>query len=66
MVGCDDIPEATAVHPSLTTVRQPLREIGRTAARLLHEQITHAATAPARARLGAELVVRESTAPAPA
>lgn len=60
IVGCDDIPEAASVHPSLTTVRQPLSEIGRRAARLLHEQITRPGT-----RIGAQLVVRESTAPAP-
>jgi LacI family transcriptional regulator len=66
IVGCDDVPEATAVHPSLTTVRQPLSEIGRAAARLLHEQITRPGTTTHGTRVGAQLVVRETTAAAPA
>jgi LacI family transcriptional regulator len=66
VVGCDDIPEAAQVHPSLTTVRQPLPEIGRAAARLLHEQITGSGTVTPVRRLGGELVVRETTASAPA
>ena len=32
VVGFDDIPGAATVHPALTTVRQPLREMGRAAA----------------------------------
>ena len=66
IVGWDDIPEAASVHPRLTTVRQPLSEIGRAAARLLHEQITRPGTVTSGTRLGAQLVVRETTAPAPA
>lgn len=66
IVGCDDIPEAASVHPSLTTVRQPLSEIGRNAARLLHQQITRPGTVATGTRIGAQLVVRETTAPAPA
>lgn len=32
VVGFDDIPSAATMHPSLTTVRQPLREMGQSAA----------------------------------
>lgn len=32
VVGFDDIPAAATMHPSLTTVRQPLREMGQSAA----------------------------------
>lgn len=32
VVGFDDIPAAATIHPALTTVRQPLVEMGRTAA----------------------------------
>lgn len=32
IVGFDDIPSAAMAHPALTTVRQPLREMGQTAA----------------------------------
>ncbi len=43
IVGFDDIPGAATIRPALTTVRQPLVEMGRTAAitllRLIHEGI---------------------------
>ncbi|MET7440246.1 LacI family DNA-binding transcriptional regulator [Streptomyces sp. NPDC004082] len=35
VIGFDDIPVARHTEPSLTTVRQPMREMGETAARLL-------------------------------
>jgi DNA-binding LacI/PurR family transcriptional regulator len=35
VVGFDDIPVAATIHPALTTVRQPLYEMGRTAAQKL-------------------------------
>jgi DNA-binding LacI/PurR family transcriptional regulator len=35
VVGFDDIPGSATMHPSLTTVRQPLREMGQTAAATL-------------------------------
>jgi LacI family transcriptional regulator len=35
VVGFDDIPAAAHAHPPLTTVHQPLREMGETAARML-------------------------------
>lgn len=35
VVGFDDIPGAATMHPSLTTVRQPLREMGQSAAQTL-------------------------------
>jgi DNA-binding LacI/PurR family transcriptional regulator len=46
VVGFDDIPSAATMHPSLTTVRQPLREMGQSAAttllRLIRSAPTHA------------------------
>ncbi len=63
VVGFDDSPIAPAHDPALTTVRQPLREKGRRAARAL---LDHLAGAPVTdSLLSAELVVRESTAPPP-
>jgi hypothetical protein len=35
VIGFDDIPVARHTEPSLSTVRQPMRELGETAARLL-------------------------------
>jgi LacI family transcriptional regulator len=39
VVGYDDIPAAEYADPPLTTIRQPMREVGATAARLLIERI---------------------------
>jgi DNA-binding LacI/PurR family transcriptional regulator len=66
VVGFDDIQSAAFCTPSLTTVRQPLNEMGKRGARLLLERIAH----PEKTELEAEvvmqpeLVVRESTGPA--
>jgi len=63
IIGFDDIPQAADAQPPLTTVRQPLEEMGRTAARLLLSQIRQPESAPERVELATELVVRASTAP---
>ncbi len=60
IVGFDDIPQAAYVHPSLTTVRQPLEEMGRAAARNLLTLIEDSDYAPQRVELPVELIVRES------
>jgi LacI family transcriptional regulator len=39
IVGYDDIPAASYCYPPLTTVRQPMQEVGRLATRLLVEMI---------------------------
>lgn len=62
LVGFDDIPVAPFANPPLTTVRQPIREIGLTAANLLIdllEGVSPAAT-PGGVRLPTSLVVRGS------
>lgn len=63
VVGFDDIVSASYQAPKLTTVRQPLREMGIEGARMLLEQIkTPAKEFPAEILMRPELVVRESTA----
>lgn len=57
VVGFDDVPEAALADPPLTTVRQPIEEKGRAAARLIFE-----GGGPRTEVLGVELVVRGSTA----
>jgi DNA-binding LacI/PurR family transcriptional regulator len=42
VVGFDDIPGAATMHPGLTTVRQPLREMGQSAAATLLRLISSA------------------------
>jgi LacI family transcriptional regulator, galactose operon repressor len=66
VVGFDDTAEAQAASPELTTVRQPLAEMGRTAVSLLLRQLENRQFEPLRVELGTRLVVRESTGPAPA
>ncbi len=63
VVGFDDIPEAAWMTPALTTVRQPLRDMGRAAVRQLLERVEDPRMPPARLALETELIVRGSTAP---
>ena len=58
ITGWDDIQLARFVSPSLTTVRQPMRALGATAAELLFERI--AGGAPGSVLLGSDVVVRAS------
>lgn len=61
IVGFDDIQSASYHVPSLTTIRQPLKEMGSTAAAALLRRMAHE-TLPATIEVQPELVVRESTA----
>jgi LacI family transcriptional regulator len=63
VVGFDDIEHATIVSPALTTVRQPLAEMGRTAVSLLMRLLERQRFETLRVELGTRLVVRDSTAP---
>ena len=63
VVGFDDVEHATIVTPTLTTVRQPLAEMGRTAVSLLTRLIERQSFEALHVELATRLVVRESTAP---
>ncbi|WP_181776221.1 LacI family DNA-binding transcriptional regulator [Amycolatopsis pittospori] len=63
VVGFDDAPPARWSEPPLTTVRQDLAVKGRVAGELILG-LLRGDKAPAPAQIPAELVVRESTAPA--
>jgi LacI family transcriptional regulator len=65
VVGFDDLPVARWVSPPLTTVRQPLAEMGRTAAQMLGEIIEDRPLRSRRVELSTELIMRESTGPVP-
>jgi len=66
VVGFDDIQSAEYATPSLTTVRQPLREMGKRGAQVLLERIAdREKDFPAEIVMMPELVVRESTGTAP-
>lgn len=63
VVGYDDLSVAEWAGPPLTTVRQPLFEMGRQASTMLVD-LDHGAEAP-RVDLATDLVVRSSTGPMP-
>jgi LacI family transcriptional regulator len=66
VVGFDDILSAAYSTPSLTTVRQPLMEMGKRGAQVLLERIANREKEfPSEVVMSPELVIRESTGPAP-
>ena len=69
VTGFDDIPMARHLRPQLTTVRQPIQEIGATAFDVLHSMISSGAPAEHDVVLPTRLILRESCgcpSPAPA
>jgi LacI family transcriptional regulator len=60
ITGWDDIPVAGLVSPALTTVRQPMRELGSTAAVLLAERISAGRDEPRHVLLPTSPVLRAS------
>lgn len=64
LIGFDDIPEASLRTPPLTTVRQPLLQIGEKAARLLVARIEGEKVPAVPHLLEPQLIVRGTTAPA--
>ncbi len=63
VVGFDDIQGAAYHNPSLTTIRQPLRSMGTTAARLLLQRLRNPKDDPGHIAIVPELIIRESTMP---
>lgn len=63
IVGFDDILSAAYHNPSLTTIRQPLQQMGGVAARILLQRIRGQASFPDVVPILPELVIRESTCP---
>ena len=65
VVGFDDVPQATAISPKLTTVYHPLYEMGRVATNALLEQIRQPELLPRHIQLETKLRIRESCASRP-
>jgi LacI family transcriptional regulator len=63
VVGFDDIQSAAFHNPSLTTIRQPLHNMGTTAARILLERLRGTKDYPEQIAIVPELIIRESTMP---
>ncbi len=62
VVGFDDIQLAPLLTPALTTIRQPVREMGALATRMLLRLIAEETLESSRVELATSLVVRESSA----
>jgi LacI family transcriptional regulator len=60
VTGWDDVMAARYVSPGLTTVRQPMAELGRLAAQRLHERVTGERTRARNDVLGTQLILRNS------
>jgi LacI family transcriptional regulator len=63
VIGFDDVPIAERMSPPLTTMRQPLREMGRAAAQALLRMIANEVLETRRVELATTLIIRESCAP---
>ncbi len=63
VVGFDDVPESSWVQPALTTVRQPIQEIGRRAIGLLLDEIRSPGGGAVSLELKTSLVARASSGP---
>jgi LacI family transcriptional regulator len=66
ITGHNDMPLVDMVHPPLTTIRLPHRELGWRAAEMLFDEIDGKALSASTVVLRPELVVRASTRPRPA
>lgn len=65
VIGYDNVPESASSNPPLSTVAQPLHEMGVTALRILLAMLA-GQPVERHVRMPTELVVRASTAPPPA
>jgi DNA-binding LacI/PurR family transcriptional regulator len=63
IVGFDDIQGAAYHNPSLTTIRQPLHNMGTTSAQVLLERLRGKKDYPEEIAIVPELIIRESTMP---
>ncbi len=60
VVGFDDLPFAERHLPSLTTIRQPIHQMGEMAVKTLLELLEHPDMGPQRVILPTQLMIRES------
>jgi len=62
VLGFDDLPQATQSFPGLTTVRQPLHDMGQTAVRVLMPLIDGTTPMLSQVQMQTSLIVRGTTA----
>jgi LacI family transcriptional regulator len=63
VIGFDDIPEASQMTPPMTTVRQPMKTLGATAARMVVSLLAGEPLESTHVLLPTRLVPRATTAP---
>ncbi len=64
VIGFDEIQLAAYHTPRLTSIRQPLRDLGETAAKILLQRLQGSRDYPVEFAVPPELVIRETTAAA--
>jgi LacI family transcriptional regulator len=62
IIGFDDVPMASQAYPPLTTIRQPLEQMGRSAVNILLARIAGIELPSDRITLPTDLILRNSTA----
>ena len=60
IIGFDDIPQASLIHPALTTINQPLEKMGRVATQMLLDLLQKSERVADRMELPTQLIVRDS------
>ena len=60
VIGFDDIPQASLIRPTLTTINQPLEKMGRVATQMLLDLLQNPEKKAERIELPTQLVVRDS------
>jgi LacI family transcriptional regulator len=60
LIGFDEFPLAGTLRPTLSVIRQPINELGTTAARILFEQIEGEQENPRRIAIATQLIPRMS------
>lgn len=63
ILGFDDVPQSAMVRPALTTVRQPLEQMGRVAIQMLQDILKNPEKEVDQMRLPTELIIRDSAQP---
>jgi len=64
LVGFDNVPDAVMAEPSLTTINQPIQEMGRLSIEILLQLMAGEEPDELHVTLPTQLVVRQSTGPA--
>lgn len=63
VIGFDDIPQSALIYPKLTTIRQPLDQMGHVAVKMLLEHIEQRVQGMRQVTLATRLIVRDSCQP---